>query len=165
MHKSVWIILAVALVLSGLGFISSKAKLTGVSNAIKGTDPVILDLWLSEIPSTNGDLFKNGEYSDLIIRNRPHGKLKIVGSHCVPLSTDRYYLRRVSVPTVEANQEPFKEPFLWQCRLTLRDDQAILTTNGYLSHGNQLKIGTRISLEAPLYRVDGYIVNLISEKV
>ncbi len=163
MNKSFWIILALVFVLSGTGFAWSKLKVGGVSKAIKGTESVILDLWLDEVPSTNAELFKKGEYTNLLIRNRPHGKLQIVDSHCVPLSTDRYYVRRVSVPTIEAKGEAFDEPFLWQCRLTLRDNQALSTANGYLSHGNQLKISSRIALEGVLYRVDGYIVNVKPE--
>ncbi|MDX1919874.1 MAG: DUF4330 family protein [Candidatus Caenarcaniphilales bacterium] len=163
-NKTAIIIIAVTFILSGFGFLYSKFKVGGINKAIKGSETVNLDLWLSEVPSTHKDLFIEGEFSNLIIRNRPHGKLKIISSNCIPLSTDRYFLRRVSIPTVAANTEPFKEPFLWQCRLTLQDKEALSTTNGYLSHGNQLKIGTRISLEGALYRVDGYIVDLLPEK-
>lgn len=162
MNKSVLIILLVAFVLSGIGYAGTKLKTTGVSKAIKGNESIILDLWLDEVPSTNANLFKAGDYTNLVVRNRPHGKLQIVSSNCVPLSTDRFYIRRVSIPTVkaEANQEAFQEPFLWQCRLTLLDKEALSTNNGYLSHGNQLKIGSRISLEGVIYRVDGFIVNI-----
>jgi hypothetical protein len=163
MRKTFWIILAVALVLSGAGYFANKLKLNGVSKAIKGYEPVILDLWLDEVQSTTGNLFKNGDYTNLIIRNRPHGKLQIVSSLCVPLSSDRFYLRRVSVPTVQSNAEPFQEPFLWQCRLTVRDPHSLSTENGFLSQGNQLKVSTRIALEGPLYRVDGFIVNVTPE--
>jgi hypothetical protein len=165
MHKSFWIILALVFVLSSAGFVSSKLKLGGVSKAIEGSESVVLDLWLDEIPSTNAELFKTGDTTNLLVRNRPHGKLEILSSHCVPLSTDRFYLRRVSVPTQQAKEEAFQEPFLWQCRLTLRDPSALSTANGYLSQGNQLKIGSRIALEGVLYRVDGYIVNIKPEKV
>lgn len=160
-NKTAIIIIAITFILSGFGFLYGKLKLGGINKAIKGSEIVNLDLWLSEVPSTHKDLFANGDYSNLIVRNRPHGKLKIVSSFCVPLSTDRYYERRVSIPTKEAATEPFTEPFLWQCRLLLEDKEALSTTNGYLSHGNQLKIGTRISLEGALYRVDGYIVDLL----
>jgi hypothetical protein len=163
MNKSAWIILVVAILLSGLGFAFSKLKLGGINKSIKDYEPVVLDLWLDEIPTTKQDLFKEGDYTNLIIRNRPHGKLQILGSKCVPLSTDRYYVRRVSVPTAEAKEAAFQEPFLWQCRLTLRDNHALNTANGYLSQGNQLKVGTRISLEGVVYRVDGYIVNVTPE--
>jgi hypothetical protein len=158
--KSALIIIAICVFLSALAFGYKKLKIGGINKAVKGSEIVNLDLWLSEVPSTHKDLFINGEFTNLIVRNRPHGKLKIVSSHCVPLSTDRYFLRRVSIATQQATQLPFNEPFLWQCRLSLEDKEALNTVNGYLSHGNQLKIGTRISLEAALYRVDGYIVDL-----
>lgn len=163
MQKSFWIILALVFILSGAGFVSSKLKVSGISKSIQGSESVILDLWLDEIPSTNGKLFESGDSTNLLVRNRPHGKLEIISSHCVPLSTDRFYIRRVSIDTKEAKGEAFEEPFLWQCRLTLRDSQALSTANGYLSQGNQLKIGSRIALEGKLYRVDGYIVNIKPE--
>jgi hypothetical protein len=163
LSKNAKVALLVFLILGASAFLFKKLKISGVNKAIKGVEAVNLDLWLSEVPSTHKDLFSKEEYTNLIIRNRPHGKLKIVSSHCVPLSTDRYFVRRVSIPTQEATTEPFKEPFLWQCRLTLQDKEALNTSNGYLSRGNQLKIGTRISLEGQLYRVDGYIVDLLAQ--
>jgi Domain of unknown function (DUF4330) len=163
MPKSFWIILILVFILSGAGYVSSKLKLGGVSKSIQGSESIILDLWLDEVPSTTGELFKNSDYTNLLVRNRPHGKLQIVNSRCVPLSTDRYYIRRVSIPTEQAKGEAFEEPFLWQCRLTLRDPHALSTANGYLSQGNQLKIGSRIALEGKIYRVDGYIVNVKPE--
>jgi len=167
MNKIIAVILLLAFVLSGIGYAGSKLKLNGVSKAIKGNESIILDLWLDEVPSTNANLFQSGQYTNLMVRNRPHGKLQIVSSRCVPLSADRFYLRRVSIPTntVPPQEEAFQEPFLWQCRLTLLDQEALSTNNGYISHGNQLKIGTRISLEAALYRVDGFIVNITSKKL
>ncbi len=165
MNKSTYIVLAIIFVLTGFAFFFRQFKMSGVNKVVKGNEAVILDIWLDEIPSTRNDLFEKGKFANLIIRNRPHGKLEIVDYNCVSLSTDRFYLRRVSVPTVEAptQEEAFKEPFLWQCRLTLKDNEALSTVNGYMSHGNQLKIGTRIALEDALYRVDGFIVNVKPE--
>jgi hypothetical protein len=162
MNKQLIIILTAVIFLGAIGFIANKIKMTGVSKAIKGTDTVMIDIWLDEVPTTNGSFLRNGQKASLIIRNRPHGDLEIVESKCVPLSTDRFYLRRVSIPTKEAETvTPFDEPFLYQCRLLLKDDQAIHTSSGgYLSHGNPLKTGNRISLEGTTYRVDGFIVDL-----
>ena len=164
--RPILIILVITFLLSGIGFTLNKLKNTGVSKSIKGTESISLDLWLDEVPTTNSKLFTNNDYTNLIIRNRPHGKLKITSSNCIPLTTKRFYLRRVSIPTDdEPMTEPFAEPFLWQCRLTLLDNQALSTENGYLSHGNQLKMGTRISLEGANYRVDGFIVNIQPTKL
>ncbi|MDX1917874.1 MAG: DUF4330 family protein [Candidatus Caenarcaniphilales bacterium] len=161
-NNKIWIGIGVIALLSGLAFWLTKSRQTGISQIVKGDKAIILDLWIDEVPSLRGDLFESGADTDLIVRNRPHGKLKIQSAQCVPLSTDRFYLRRVSIPTQKAPPEamPFREPFLWQCRLTLLDPEALSTANGYLSHGNQLKIGNNIALEGPAYRVDGFIVDI-----
>ncbi len=158
--KVIIVIVFIAFIASAVGFILNKTKNTGVSKSIKGTESIILDLWLHEVASTKSDLFKNGEYTNLIVRNRPHGKLQIQDAQCAPLSTKEFFARRYSIPTEEYKDGFFKEPYLWQCRLTLLDNEALTTSNGYLSHGNHLKIGKRIALEGIEYRVDGYIVNI-----
>jgi len=147
-----------------MAFFLKKSKLNGVSQIAVNYQTAIVDIWIDEIPSVKKNLFSKEKTTNLIVRNRPHGKLEMVDSHCVPLSTKIFFLRRVSVPAEKAETKPFQEPFLWQCRLKLRDPKALFTKNGYLSHGNMLKIGTRINLEGQFYRVDGFIVNVYQEK-
>ena len=160
MHKSLWILLGLIFLISGIGFWTNKLKITGIHRSIQGRDSILIDLWLDKVPSTNNHLFKNGAKTNLLVRNRPHGKLEIISSYCEPLSTELYYLHRANIPGIKPQGKVFQKPYLWQCRLTLHEPHALKTANGYVSGGNQFKIGSYIALEAPLYRVDGYIVNI-----
>ena len=158
MNKTL-LIVVVALVLSLGSLLLTKVKLTGITQKIQATKPITLDIWVSELVSTRKDLFKVGETTNLIIRNRPHGKLKITDVQCTELSFKRYYFKRLGV---EANEvETPMEPIIWQCRLKLTDPNAYQTPNGFVSNGNQLKVANRVNLEGALYYVDGYIVDII----
>ncbi len=161
MNKKVAVfILICAIFLSGLGFFLTKYKVRGITHTIKGTETIILDLWIDYIITNKKDIFKTGEYAELMVRNRPHGKLKILEVNCKELDTRIYYLKNIGI---DLRRKSGLEPIFLQCRMKLEDKDALSTTNGYLSHGNLIKIASNITLEGKYYYVKGFIVDILKK--
>ena len=163
MSKKVAIIfLLLAFCLSGIAYMLNRNKITGVSKIIKNTTPVNLDIWVSEIPSNKKNLIKTGESVKFIVRNRPHGTLKITDFKCQKtedlVRINRYGLYKI-------NLKNNISPDIYECRIYLRDEEAFLTeNNGYISRGNSLKIPMKVSLESENLYLDGIITDISPAK-
>lgn len=100
--------------------------------------------------------FKAGEETFVTIRNQPHAKLKI---------TDVKYNRKmVMVPTGNVNNpyilvDDKENPFSYDFLVTV-EDNGKFTDDGVVSGGNKIKVGSKITLEGQLYRLDGIITNV-----
>lgn len=156
--KILLIIFFIAFFLASLGYFVTKLQLRGINKVIHdGKDTVFIELWIDYVISDKSNLFKEGDYTNLIIRNRPHGKLKIHKVNCSDVSYSKYYLKHYGLPL---DQKTGLEPSIQQCKITLLDNTAQITTNGYLSRGNKLKIGNKITIEGMYYNMRGFIVDL-----
>jgi len=158
-RKLAFIILACAGILSAGGFFLTKLKVTGVSKAVLNAESVVLEVWVDKIKSHRPatELFVEGEYLNLLVRNRPHGKLKIISDECSLLPLSSFYREASEDIDITKIQE---EKLLWQCLIKLQDDQVLKTKDGYISHGNKLKISNMVALEGSLYYVKGHIVDI-----
>lgn len=152
------VIIFLAFVLSGTAYLMTKSKGNGITKVIQGSETIVLDVWIDELASQKPDLVKKDDYVDIMIRNRPHGKLKITEAVCEDLPIESHYVKKFGVGITSSSMKV--QPKFYQCRIKLEDKGALVTANGYLSHGNQVKIFSRVDLEGKLYQAKGYIVDI-----
>lgn len=159
-QKVTKIILIIALLASGIVYFLLKSNVGhNISNIVQQDKQTVnINIWIEHIATDSPDnLFQIGEHANLIIRNRPHGKLLIKNINCQDLKIQQYYLKRYGVIP---NSQLTNQPAIFQCLITLQDNNTIETSNGYLSNGNQLKIGNRIHIEGKLYSLQGSITGI-----
>lgn len=99
--------------------------------------------------------FEPGKQADIIIRNQPAGKVKLVDSKVLPRTT--------AVPqpdgTVKALTDPRPEVEMIKDLLITVDSTAEVTDSGYvLSGSKKVKIGSSIQLQGNIYDFSGTIV-------
>lgn len=99
--------------------------------------------------------FVGDEQTDIVIRNQPAGKVKIVNSELLPRTT--------AVPqpdgTVKALPDPRPEINMIRDMLLTLGTRAEVTNNGYVLGGSKkIKIGSSIQLQGDVYDFNGTIV-------
>ena len=107
----------------------------------------------AEIPKSP---FEVGAETYVTIRNIPHAKLKI---------TDVQYNRKQVMMPTGNSAKPYvlvddkENPLTYDFLVTV-EDTGKFTDDGVVSGGNKIKVGLPITLEAPLYRLNGTITNV-----
>ena len=148
------IICALIFVILILGFIYFGKKVyapTPVEN--EGKVSYTISSGNAEIPKSP---FEVGAETFVTIRNIPHAKLKI---------TDVQYNRKqVMMPTGSASNpyvlvDDKENPLTYDFLVTV-EDTGKFTNDGVVSGGNKIKVGLPITLEAPLYKLNGIITNV-----
>ena len=99
--------------------------------------------------------FQTDEQTDIVIRNQPAGKVKIVDSELLPRTT--------AVPqpdgTVKALPDPRPEINMIRDMLLTLGTKAEVTNNGYVLGGSKkIKIGSTIELQGDVYDFNGTII-------
>ncbi|MBE9043885.1 DUF4330 domain-containing protein [Pleurocapsales cyanobacterium LEGE 10410] len=106
--------------------------------------------------------FTGDKQADIVIRNQPAGKVKIVDSELLPRTTP------VPQPdgTVKALPDPRPEINMIRDILLTLDTKAEVTNNGYVLGGSKkVKIGSSIQLQGNVYDFNGTIVAIEPEDV
>jgi len=150
----------IGLILIGLiigGFILFKnKKISGLPESVD--KKVYFQVMIRGVSITDTQLpFKDGDEAFISIRNVPYTKLKITA-----VSFDR---RKEVISANNQNGylvvEDVSVPFLFDFIVTL-EDNAKLTSDGYVLGGNKLKLGIPITLEGPKYKFNGTVSNIKS---
>ena len=115
------------------------------------TQPVEVDVMVRGLTvSDPDDLFQtlqNSETTNVIIRNQPHGEVRIKAVQRLP--------RSQAVPQPDGTVKSFPDPrpelnYTIDMLITLADD-ALITENGPVVGNSPVKIGTQIQIEGDLY--------------
>jgi hypothetical protein len=115
------------------------------------TQPVEVDVMVRGLTvSDPDDLFQtlqNSETTNVIIRNQPHGEVRIKEVQRLP--------RSQAVPQPDGTVKSFPDPrpelnYTIDMLITLADD-ALITENGPVVGNSPVKIGTQIQIEGDLY--------------
>jgi len=126
---------------------------TGGSVAQVGgnTQPVEVDVMVRGLTVSDPDgLFQtlqDSETTNVIIRNQPHGEVRIKAVQRLP--------RSQAVPQPDGTVKSFPDPrpelnYTIDMLITLADD-ALITENGPVVGNSPVKIGTQIQIEGDLY--------------
>jgi hypothetical protein len=148
------IVLLVIICLSG--FFLARKGYAGVNQVLKGQTTVSIDLFLPNLRSTDSQLFKVGDKTALTIRNQPvYPPFTITTVKRAP--------RLVGFPapggkTLSSFVDP-SQPYASDYLVTV-SDQAEITNDGYVVHGNKIKVGNQIEIEGFKYRVGGIVLDI-----
>lgn len=105
--------------------------------------------------------FGGDKQADIIIRNQPAGKVKIVDSEVLPRTTP------VPQPdgTVKALPDPRPEVEMIRDLVLTVGSRAEVTEGGYLLSGSKkIKIGSSIQLQGDIYDFSGTVVGIDTEE-
>ncbi len=144
------------LVVSLLGFLLARAGHAGVNHVLKGQTSLSIDLYLPGVKTLDQNLFKVGDKAALTIRNQPvYPPFTITSVKRSPrlisfLASNGKLLTNFIDPA-----QPYANDYL----ITITD-QAELTTDGYVIHGNKIKVGNQIEIEGFKYRIPGTVLDL-----
>ncbi len=141
-----------------LGFITVGKKFYSPS-PVENEGKVSYEIFFQNV-KISGDERENpfvvGEETFVTVRNQPHAKLKI---------TDVKHNRRMVMIPTGRTDEPYvlvddkTNPLGYDILVTV-EDNGKFTNDGIVSGGVKIKKGLPITLEAPLYRYDGYITDV-----
>ena len=101
--------------------------------------------------------FKENQQADIVIRNQPAGKVKIVGNQLLPRTTP------VPQPdgTVKALPDPRPEITMIRDLLVTLEGKAEATSTGFVLPGSKkVKIGSSIQLQGNTYDFNGTVVSI-----
>lgn len=126
---------------------------TGGSVAQVGgnTQPVEVDVMVRGLtvsdPEGFFEILQNSETTNVIIRNQPHGEVRILDVQQLP--------RSQAVPQPDGTVKSFPDPrpemdYTIDLLITLADE-ALITDNGPVVGNSPVKIGTQIQIEGDLY--------------
>jgi hypothetical protein len=139
-----------------IGFFLAHKGYAGVNQVLKGQTTVSIDLFLPNVRSTNSELFKVGDKTALTVRNQPvYPPFTITAVKKTP--------RLVAFPSpggkaLSSFVDP-SQPYANDYLVTV-SDQAEITNDGYVIHGNKIKIGNQIEIEGFKYRIPGTVLDL-----
>jgi hypothetical protein len=147
----------VVIMLGILGFRLAKSSHAGVNSAITESGSLSIDVAFTGVKTLDTEMFKVGSPVSITIRNVPTQppmhitKVLHTPKQVTFLAPDGK--KAIAFPD-PAN--PNAHDFL----VTVQEDQAEKTNDGWVIHGVKIKIGNPIDLEAAKYRVSGVIANV-----
>jgi hypothetical protein len=134
---------ALVIVLVIIGILLPSAS--GIAQLGSSTKPVDVDVVVRSVGASN--VLKRGDKTSMIIRNQPHGEIKIKAVQELP--------RNVPVPqpdgSVKARPDPRPEASLTKDFLVTVTGNAQITKDGPVLGNNKIKIGTKVELEGLFY--------------
>lgn len=138
------------------GFILARAGHAGVNKVIEGTGKIGIDVFLTGLKTKDVDLFKVGEKSAVTIRNQPVQPPMIIAK----VEHNQKLVSFLSIDGKKALALPDPaNPIAYDYLVTVVDE-AEQTPDGYVVHGNKIKVGNQIELEGFKYRVQGVVVDI-----
>ena len=149
--------LIVVIMLGILGFRLAKSSHAGVNSAIAESGSLSIDVAFTGIKTLDTDMFKVGTPVSITIRNVPTQppmtitKVMHTPKQVTFLAPDGKRAIAFPDPT-----NPNAHDFL----VTVQEDHAEKTNDGWVIHGVKIKVGNPIELEAAKYRVAGVIADV-----
>jgi hypothetical protein len=143
-------------VVSLAGFFLAHAGYAGVNQVLKGQTTVSLDLFLPNVRTTDQSLFKTGDKTALTVRNQPvYPPFTITAVKRTPRLIAFPSTGGKSLTSFTDPAQPYANDYL----VTV-SDQAEITNDGYVIHGNKIKVGNQIDIEGFKYRVSGTVLDI-----
>jgi hypothetical protein len=143
-------------VLAVAGFALARAGHAGVNKQITGTPQISIDVFITGLKTEDLDLFKKGEPCAITVRNVPvQPPLTITKVSHTP--------KQVSFLSPDGKKAlSFADPAnaIASDFLVTVSDVAEETRDGYVVHGQKIKVGNSIDLEGKKYRVQGVVVDI-----
>ena len=149
--------LIVLILLALGGFAVARKGLAGVNSAISENGAVAIDVSFTGIKTLDLNLFKVNDSSSITIRNVPVQppmhitKVLHWPKQVTFLSSDGKHAVSMNDPA-----NPIAHDFL----VTVQEDHADRTKDGWVIRGNKIKIGNSIELESEKYRVQGVVADI-----
>lgn len=144
-------------VLSVLGFGLARAGHAGVDKVVKGTTKLDIDVYITGLKTRDTDLFKVGEKSAITVRNQPI-------QPAMTISKVEHWQKQIAFLSPDGKKAlAFADPaneIAHDFVVTVRDEQAECTDDGYVVRGNKVKIGNQMEIEGFKYRVQGVVADL-----
>jgi hypothetical protein len=139
-----------------IGFLLAQKGYAGVNRVLKGQTVVSIDLFLPNVRSTDHELFTVGDKTALTVRNQPvYPPFTITAVKKTPRLIGFPAPGGKSLSSFVDPSQPYSNDYL----VTVCD-QAEITNDGYVIHGNKIKIGNQIEIEGFKYRVIGTVLDL-----
>lgn len=143
-------------ILAGAGFFLAKADCAGVDQAIAGKAVVNIDVYFSGLKTEDPDtIFKVGDKSAMTIRNQPVEPAMTISKVAHNPKKSAFVSSSGKVFAEVDPSQPLAHDFV----VTL-SDQAEISKDGYVVHGQKIKVGNPIELESFSYRVQGVVVGI-----
>jgi hypothetical protein len=149
--------MVVVILLAACGFGLARAGHAGVDSAITGKGALSIDVMFTGIKTLDVNMFKVGDSSAITIRNQPVTppmtitKVLHWPKQVAFLSPDGKKAVAMADPS-----NPIAHDFL----VTVREDHADQTSDGWVIRGNKIKVGNQIELESDKYRVQGVVADI-----
>jgi hypothetical protein len=138
------------------GFLLARAGHAGVDKIIEGTGKIGIDVYITGLKTKDIDLFKVGDKSAVTIRNQPVQPPMTIAK----VEHNQKLAAFLSVDGKKALALPDPaNPIAYDFLVTVVDE-ADRTPDGYVVHGNKIKLGNQIELEGFKYRVQGVVVDI-----
>jgi len=152
-------VLVIAL-FSVFSFVAAKAGHAGVNNVIQGSSKVAIDVYITGLKTRDLDLFKVGEKAAITVRNQPL-------TPKMTITKVEHNQKQVSFLSTDGKKVlAFPDPanaIANDFYVTVVDDEAPKTEDGFVVRGQKIKIGNQIELEGFKYRAQGVVVDIRPE--
>ncbi len=149
----------VVILASSIGFMLTRAGHAGVNKILQGQKVVNMDVYFIGLKTADTSLFKVGEKTALTIRNQPVYPP-------MTITKVKQWPRQIAFPAPSGKKlVTFTDPTQPLARdfLVTISDQAEVTRDGYVLHGNKIKVGNMVELEGFKYRMQGVVVDIQPE--
>lgn len=149
--------LIVVILLAVLGFGLAKKGHAGVDKQISESGSIAVDIFFVGIKTLDVDLFKVGEPSSLTIRNQPV-------TPPMKITKALHWAKQVSFLSADGKKavsmnDP-ANPIAYDFLVTVQEDAAEHSKDGWVIRGNKIKVGNQVELESEKYRVQGVVVDI-----
>jgi Domain of unknown function (DUF4330) len=147
----------VVILLAGCGFLAARSSHAGVNNVIQQKGAVCIDVMFTGVKTLDPNIFKVGDKSAITVRNQPVDP---------PMTITRvlHWPKQVSFLSPDGKKavampdpaNPTAHDFL----VTVQEDNAERTKDGWVIRGNKIKLGSLVELESDKYRIQGVIADI-----
>jgi hypothetical protein len=148
-------IVVILLAIAGLG-LASKGH-AGVDKQITESGVIAVDIFFVGIKTLDVNLFKVGDPSALTIRNQPvTPPMKI--TKALHWAKQVAFLSPDGKKALSMNDPA--NPIAYDFLVTVQEDNAEHSKDGWVIRGNKIKVGNQVELESEKYRVQGVVVDI-----
>lgn len=149
------IVVVILLAIAGYGL--AKAGHAGVDGMIDGKGPIEIDISFTGVKTLDTDLFKVGAPASLSIRNQPV-------QPPMHVTNVLHWAKQVSFLSPDGKRavamadpaNPIANDFL----VTVQEDHAERTSDGWIIRGAKIKVGNPVDLESAKYRISGVVADI-----
>jgi hypothetical protein len=149
--------LIVVILLAVMGFGLAKKGHAGVDKQISESGAIAVDILFTGIKTLDTNLFVVNSPSSLTIRNQPV-------TPPMTIKKVRHWAKQVSFLSPDGKKavsmnDP-ANPLAYDFLVTVQEDAAEHSKDGWVIRGNKIKVGNLVELESEKYRVQGVVVDI-----